>query len=113
MISAQELTRTRNCAAQGCELDAEPSRDLCWRCLRKPTIQLHETPEVYTGPTLHCPGCGEFKPDEQFNRYAKNAHRRGRHSECSACCSARKRIERINWTDEQRERDRARHRKPA
>lgn len=96
IISAHELTKTTFCAAERCEMDAEPNQRLCFRCERKDTVKLHAKPEVYTGPTLPCCTCKQFKPDEAFSKQTahKSAHRRQRNNECKACCTQRRRDKR-------------------
>jgi hypothetical protein len=107
MISAQDLTRTRICAAHHCELDAEPGHEFCWRCARKPNIRRHEAPEVYTGPTLRCcsheryfPGQNAFLPDEAFS-HGKKIERRGRNQECRKCSKQRRILQRALMTPEE------------
>lgn len=112
IVSAHLITRTRDCAAQGCTLDAEPGLEFCWRCILKPIIRRHETPEIYTGPTLRCCCCGVFKPDESFNKQNQKCHdRRGRHQECRECCAQRRRDTRARMTSEERATEAAKQRR--
>lgn len=110
IVSAQEATRTRICAAEACEMDAEPNHRLCFRCLRKDSVRIHTPPAIYTGDTLPCCTCHAFKPDAEFSiQRAHHAHhRRNRNSECKACSATRRRSYRSTWTPEQRQAERDR-----
>lgn len=112
VYSIRELTETRLCAAERCEGEAEHNSRLCFRCLRKDDVKLHTPPTVYTGPTLPCCMCKQYKPDEEFPvmRAEKAAARRYRHNECRVCSAKRRRDHRKIWTPEQREAERVRSR---
>jgi hypothetical protein len=105
MLNAQTLTMTRLCAAQDCDQDAEPSSPLCWRCIRKPSVTLHNPTQIHHDGRLECHSCHAWHPDEAFSLQTKYASRRGRHPECRTCNANRRRLARALMTPEEKRRE--------
>lgn len=107
VFNAQDICRTRLCAAASCESDAATGSALCDRCDKRrragATVPLHTTPPPKE-PELHCCGCKKWLPDKHFalrgaNETGSAPHRRGRRAECKPCEATRK----SNWRQANRE----------